>query len=98
MFSFTLAPGASARLDAAFDRLKIFAIGASWGGTRSLIAPMSIAALRSVRPWTDEDIILRISAGLEDFADLKEDLLHFLDALADKGGRAIAAPVETAKN
>lgn len=76
-----LAPGASDRLNAALDRLTTFAIGASWGGTRSLIAPMSVAPFRSVQPWTGEDLVLRISVGVEDVADLQDDILSFLSVL-----------------
>lgn len=81
VFSVLLAPGASDRLNAALDRLTTFAIGASWGGTRSLIAPMSVAPFRSVQPWTGEDLVLRISVGVEDVADLQDDILSFLSVL-----------------
>ena len=42
VFSVVLKPVAEATLEAALTALKIFAIGASWGGTRSLIAPMAV--------------------------------------------------------
>lgn len=51
------------------------------GGTRSLIAPMSVAPFRSVQPWTGEDLVLRISVGVEDVADLQDDILSFLSVL-----------------
>lgn len=81
VFSVLLTPGVSARLNAAMGRLKTFAIGASWGCTRSLIAPMSVAPFRTVRPWTQEDLILRISVGVEDITDLESDIRAFLSAL-----------------
>jgi cystathionine beta-lyase len=81
VFSVLLAEGASARLYDALNELRTFAIGASWGGTRSLIAPMSVASLRTVCPWECEDLVLRISVGIEDISDLKEDICSLLTAL-----------------
>ncbi len=81
VFSVLLKEGVSTRLDAALDALQVFSIGASWGGTRSLIAPMSIAAVRSVEPWAREDLVLRISVGIEDLDDLEADIDRFLTAL-----------------
>ncbi|WGF89257.1 trans-sulfuration enzyme family protein [Marinivivus vitaminiproducens] len=81
VFGVILAEGASGRLDAALGALRTFAIGASWGGTRSLIAPMSVGRTRSVRPWPGEDLILRFSIGLEDIADLEADIDALLAAL-----------------
>ena len=63
-----------ARLDEALDRLKVFAIGSSWGGTRSLIAPMSVKTQRTVPHPRNERTILRIYVGLEDETDLWGDL------------------------
>lgn len=74
VFSIVLKPAAAARLDAALTGLAVFAIGASWGGTRSLIAPMAVADDRTVRPWTHQGAVLRISIGLEDPDELWADL------------------------
>ncbi|MES2326252.1 MAG: PLP-dependent transferase [Pseudomonadota bacterium] len=81
-FSIVLKPQASSVLDHALSRLEVFAIGASWGGTRSLLAPMSVKAERLVTPWTHDGMILRLSIGLEDPIDLWEDLERFFAALA----------------
>ena len=81
VFSLLLAPSAGARLAAAISGMRIFAIGASWGGTHSLIAPMAIAGDRSVRPWTHRGPLLRLSIGLEDPEDLWEDLQRLFAAL-----------------
>lgn len=56
----------SDRVSPALNVLKTFAIGASWGGTRSLVAPMPVKAYRTVRRWDADDLVLRISVGLED--------------------------------
>lgn len=70
------------RLDRALDSLRVFAIGASWGGTRSLVAPMSVAGQRATFHPRNELTILRISVGLEDPKDLREDLERFFTILA----------------
>jgi cystathionine beta-lyase len=74
VFSIVLKPVAESALEAALTALKVFAIGASWGGTRSLIAPMAVAGDRTVDPWTHQGMVLRVSIGLEDPDDLWNDL------------------------
>jgi cystathionine beta-lyase len=81
VFSVVLRPVAAPVLEAALSAMRIFAIGASWGGTRSLIAPMSVAGERTATAWTDPGTILRISIGLEDPADLWADLAALFAAL-----------------
>ncbi|HTK02792.1 MAG TPA: cystathionine beta-lyase, partial [Bordetella sp.] len=61
--------------------LRIFVIGASWGGTRSLVAPMPVRAHRTVRAWSGDDMVLRISIGIEGEADLANDLNAVFAAL-----------------
>ncbi len=74
VFTVVLKPHTQQVLDAALSRLKVFAIGASWGGVRSLIAPMSVKNDRLVRTWPDDPTMLRISVGLEDPDELWADL------------------------
>ncbi|RVV97595.1 cystathionine beta-lyase [Mesobaculum littorinae] len=81
LFSVVLPAGAEARLEAALDGLKVFAIGASWGGTRSLMAPMSVAQARRHDHPRNGRTILRVNVGLEDPQDLRTDLAAFFDAL-----------------
>ena len=81
VFSVVLKPVPDADLEAALTALEVFAIGASWGGTRSLIAPMAVKADRTVKPWAPEGTVLRISIGLEDPDDLWNDLDALLVAL-----------------
>jgi len=90
VFSVVLKPGLEAGLEAALSTLKVFAIGASWGGTRSLIAPMAVKGDRTVNPWTHEGAILRISIGLEDPDDLWNDLGALLVALERKPATRVA--------
>lgn len=81
VFSVVLKPGAEARLGPALTAMKVFAIGASWGGTRSLLVPMAVKGDRTVNPWTDEGTVLRVSIGLEHPDDLWADLETLLAAL-----------------
>ena len=81
VFSVVLKPGTEARLGPALTAMKVFAIGASWGGTRSLLVPMAVKGDRTVNPWTDEGTVLRISIGLEHPEDLWADLDTLLSAL-----------------
>lgn len=81
VFSVVLKPGAERYLETAMTELKIFAIGASWGGTRSLIATTALKEERSVKPWTSQGTVLRISIGLEDEQDLWMDLSDMLGKL-----------------
>ena len=54
------------------ERLKIFGLGASWGGYESLVL-LSRPARMSTK-WKDAGFIVRLHIGLEDPADLIEDL------------------------
>ena len=81
VFSIVLKPGAEANLETAMTELKIFAIGASWGGTRSLIATTALKEERTVVPWTSKGTVLRICIGLEDEQDLWKDLSDMLGKL-----------------
>lgn len=84
VFSIVLNSGVDDQLENALSGLKVFSIGASWGGTHSLIAPMSVKGQRVVKPWTDGPI-LRISIGLEDPEDLWQDLDTLLRSLERSG-------------
>jgi cystathionine beta-lyase len=56
------------------DGLRIFRIGASFGGFESLIIPGRLAGLRAVRPWSEAGTLLRLHVGLEAVEDLLADL------------------------
>ncbi len=58
---------------AMLDGMKLYAMGASWGGYESLILPTDPAPNRTATVW-DEGPTIRIHAGLEDPDDLLEDL------------------------
>ena len=81
VFSLTFPPAAAAHVAPALDALTLFAIGASWGGTRSLVAPMPVRAHRTATRWAGPDLVLRVSVGLEDEGELWQDIERFLSAL-----------------
>ena len=82
LFSVVLPQAWEERLDAALDAMKIFSIGASWGGTHSLIAPMTVREHRDTSHPRNDRTILRINIGLEDLADIRADLDAFFMALS----------------
>ena len=59
---------------AMIDGMDLFALGFSWGGFESLIAPSAPKTLRTAVPWAEAEPGLRLHIGLEDPADLIGDL------------------------
>jgi len=91
LFAFELRPLAPAggadgealvarKLAALCERRRFFRIGYSWGGYESLIVPGRIGSLRTVAPWKGGPLV-RLHVGLEDPADLIEDLEAGLAAM-----------------
>jgi len=81
----------------AIEALELFSIGASWGGTHSVVAVLEGPPSRTAQPLTHQGPIVRFSIGLEDPADLQADLLRAFNILAGRsggqaGGREAAAP------
>lgn len=72
LLSFELAEPGPERLTTFIDSLKLFGLGASWGGHESLV---TVAEL-SERQFGDypRDAIIRLHIGLEDVRSLKADL------------------------
>ncbi len=62
------------------DSLKLFGIGASWGGYESLIVPAKFTRTATARKFTGP--LLRLHVGLEDPADLIADLEQGFAAMA----------------
>jgi cystathionine beta-lyase len=75
-----LAPCSKAQLAALIDKLELFALGYSWGGYESLVAPANLREARSARPWAGGPLI-RLQIGLEDPADLIADLERGFDRM-----------------
>jgi cystathionine beta-lyase len=63
------------------DGLKLFGIGASWGGYESLALPTAPSITRTAKDPALGGTAIRIHIGLEDTDDLVADLAAALDAL-----------------
>ena len=74
VFSIILKPASKEAVNAFVDGLELFGIGFSWGGYESLVLPFDGGPFRTATRWSAEGPALRFSIGLEDVADLKEDL------------------------
>lgn len=74
LFAIVLRPYPLAAVAAMVDGLRLFKIGASWGGVHSLIAPFDPRGQRTARPWTEPGMLLRLHIGLESVEDLIADL------------------------
>jgi cystathionine beta-lyase len=82
VFSVVLRQSADSILGKCLSNLKLFSIGASWGGTHSLIAPMSVTQDRVIDPERWNCKLLRMSIGLEDPDDLWSELTELFKGLA----------------
>lgn len=90
VFSVVIPPHAEEALPDLLTAAKTFSIGASWGGTHSLLAPMTIT--RATDKDAHKGTILRINVGLEDEDDLWADLHPIIEAIAsDSEGLAKSA-------
>ena len=61
-------------LEQALDSLKLFRLGASWGGTNSLVAINRLGSARSLSRRFADAYIVRLHMGLEDEAALRAEL------------------------
>jgi cysteine-S-conjugate beta-lyase len=83
LFSFVLQPRVSAQqADALIDALKLFRIGASWGGTASLALHLHPHKTRTQPPWPAGEQLIRLNIGLEHVDDLIADLEQAFAAIA----------------
>jgi cystathionine beta-lyase len=72
LFGVLLRTGSEAAVAAMVDGLRLFKIGASFGGFESLIVP--VRPERTARPWRETGFLLRLHVGLESVDDLIADL------------------------
>ena len=81
LLSLELAPGTpQASVDRFIDGLRLFGIGASWGGYESLVTAADMAQARSITDWSRRGPVVRLHIGLESPRDLIADLEQALDA------------------
>lgn len=81
VFSLLLEGADVSRVDRALDQLRTFAIGASWGGTRSVVAPMTVVQDRHAMTASENVSYIRLSIGLESAEDLWRDIERMSDVL-----------------
>lgn len=82
LFAIELAPPVPRpALAAMLDPMRLFKMGASWGGYESLILPVNPKPIRTAVPWSGEGPLLRLHAGLEHVEDLIADLEAAFDRL-----------------
>lgn len=80
LFGFVL-NGTEAMADAFFNQLKLFGLGASWGGYESLAITADLGKSRTARPWIEGPVI-RLNVGLEHTDDLIADLDQAFSGMA----------------
>jgi cystathionine beta-lyase len=74
LFGVLLRTSSPPTVAAMVEGLRLFKIGASFGGFESLIVPANPADNRTVRPWQESGFLLRLHIGLEAVEDLIADL------------------------
>lgn len=80
LLTIELATSSKADADLFVDALKLFKIGASWGGYESLVTPVDVASSRTQSDWSGRGNMVRLHVGLESPDDLIEDLCQAFDA------------------
>jgi cystathionine beta-lyase len=80
-----------AALAAMIDGLRRFRIGASWGGTESLVALADLSSARSASTSPVPSYVVRLHFGVEPIEPLLQDLAAGLERLRT-AARAAAAP------
>jgi cysteine-S-conjugate beta-lyase len=88
LLSFEVREDAVTRVEAFLDALKLFGLGASWGGYESLARLENGPSLRSQGPAPAGPVV-RLHAGLEDAEDLVNDIQSA--AVAAFGGTKLGA-------
>ena len=74
LFSFELANADEQHAITFLNTLKLFGLGYSWGGFESLATYAQPAKIRTAKPWTSTNPLIRLHIGLEDTRDLINDL------------------------
>ena len=93
LFGFILDGWSEDDAKAFVDGLRLFGIGASWGGFESLAILAKVRHLRTAVPWRAEGPLIRLHIGLEDPADLIADLdRSFAAVAASRVERGDSAP------
>lgn len=80
LFTFALQPGPEAAVNAFLDALRLFGLGFSWGGFESLAISVDPQLKQRRFKHAYPGPLVRLHVGLEEPADLIEDLRQALDA------------------
>jgi cystathionine beta-lyase len=88
LFSIVFKPMPDAASNAFINALKLFGIGASWGGFESLAIPFDCAPFRTATPWNPGGPCIRFHIGLEDVGDLTADMENGFAAMRQVIGAA----------
>ncbi len=83
VFSFVLRPDLAAMQSGVLGRMRLFRLGASWGGVHSLIAVSDPRKGRTGLGWLRSGPIWRLSIGLEAIDDLLADLSQAFELFAE---------------
>lgn len=81
LFSVILHPWTRPQIASAIEALELFSIGASWGGTKSVVAVMDPPPVRTATKTAEAGPLIRFSIGLEHVDDLLLDLKKALRIL-----------------
>jgi len=83
LFGFVLYAVPARAVAAMLDGLELIGLGFSWGGFESLLIPAHPERFRTAAPWHAEGPLLRMHVGLEEPADLIDDLERGFARLRD---------------
>jgi len=83
VFSFALRPELTSLQSQALRRMRLFRLGASWGGVHSLIAVNDPRKGRTSLDWPPPGPLWRLSIGLEALEDLLADLAQGFAVFAE---------------
>lgn len=98
VFSFVLSPELAPLQAEALSRMRLFRLGASWGGVHSLIAVSDPRKGRTSLDWLEPGPVWRLSIGLEALDDLQADLSLAFEVFAEAWRiRAAAAEAKAAE-
>lgn len=86
LFSFALQPGPDSAVNAFLDALELFGLGFSWGGFESLAISVAPQLKQRRFPKDYGGPLVRLHIGLEEPADLIEDLRQALTVYAEAIG------------
>jgi len=82
LLSFSLRDARDAAAVSLINALRLFSIGASWGGYESLVTIANMQRIRTVSDWSPRPVVIRLHIGLEDpdalIADLDQAIAHSL--------------------